>query len=271
MRQIFLLFVYLIFSFSGPGNAIEFGPGEYKLPGKYLEDLNGQIGHPAHDHLEALRRAFSATIFLPQRGTASLVSADGLVVTAAHVISHKVIGETKDCGKIVFHLNHQLNLAGELETPILLPCEEVLVYDNAADFALLRVKRPSEMVQLPFIPIASEVSAKEGSLVIIAGHPRAMDYAGSYKVISEGPIFFDGSSDPELPHFLHLVDTEGGHSGSPVLTPAGELLGVHFRGVPEYASGVVGTVEGQRQTLHRFNVAIFLPYFAKKYAQFFVP
>ncbi|MEK6625859.1 MAG: serine protease [Bdellovibrionota bacterium] len=271
VQAIFLLFVILCFG--GFGHAIEIGQGAYYLPERYLSDIITLPEHPASGQAEALRRAFKATIFLPKRGTASLISPQGLVVTAAHVIAHKVIGETKDCGKIVFHLNHQLATSGQLERPILLPCVEVLVYNYNADFALLRVQPPVEFPQLPYMPIAQDeneaAQALEGRFVIVAGHPHALQYADSYKVISEGRIFFDGSTDPDLPHFLHLVDTEGGHSGSPVLTATGELLGVHFRGVPQYGTGVTGMVDGTRQTLHRFNVAIFLPYFVKKYPEFF--
>ncbi|MBI2522561.1 MAG: trypsin-like peptidase domain-containing protein [Bdellovibrio sp.] len=259
----------LLFCVTSLGQAIEIGATDYFLPEQYLSEIISRPDHPANRHDEALRRAFNATIFLPKRGTASLISDQGLVVTAAHVIAHKVIGETKDCGKIVFHLNHQLAQGGQLERPILLPCEEVLIYNYNADFALLRVRPPSDLPQLPYMPIASGEQSSEERFVIIAGHPHAMDYAQSFKVVSEGKIFFDGSGDPDLPHFLHLVDTEGGHSGSPVLTSKGELLGIHFRGIPNYGPGVIGTVEGERQKLHRFNVAIFLPYFVKKYSQWF--
>jgi len=264
--------IFFFFLFWGSAtHAIEIGPTDYYLPEGYLRDIITRQAHPASGHAEALKRAFKATIFLPQRGTAALVSAQGLVVTAAHVIAHKVIGETKDCGKIVFHLNHQLDQDGGLERPILLPCEEVLVYNYNADFALLRVRSPAELPQLPYVPMAKDGESFEGRFVLIAGHPHAMDYAKSFKVISEGRIFFNGSEDPDLPHFLHLVDTEGGHSGAPVFTVSGELLGVHFRGVPDYGTGVTGSVDGVRQTLHRFNVAIFLPYFVKKYAEWFGP
>ncbi|MBI3544788.1 MAG: hypothetical protein HY075_16070, partial [Deltaproteobacteria bacterium] len=58
---------------------------------------------------------------------------------------------------------------------------------------------------------------------------------------------------------------EPGDSGAPILSREGKLIGIHFRGVPQFAQGVDVVVDGRSQKIHRFNVALVVPYLMKKY------
>ena len=250
--------------------AVYFGTIDYFQPWEYLEKIKKDSQHPAHKSIKKVNNAIQATVFLPKKGTGVLISPDGLIVTAAHVIAHAYIGAVDRCPRLNFHLNHEKNSDGEFIEHTYLECEKVLVYDYAHDFALIKVKKPESINKLPFVKMAHLPDGpKEDSWAFILGHPKANSWNASAKVVSEGPIVYNGRDIKELPHFLHLIDTEGGHSGSPVFNKKAQLVGVHFRGIPHYGTGVKGRLNGKVQKFHTFNVAIDMGFLYHEYKELF--
>lgn len=220
--------------------AISVGNAEYYKPVDYFKTNNSK----------ALKKAMEAVVFFPKRGTGVLIDSSGLVVTAAHVIAHVAIGATKKCQKLGMYLKHR---DGEKEEK--LECAEVLHYDYTGDFALIRIKTSKKLPSVKLAQVDRDEHLSQN--LIIMGHPGANHWNKSKMVISNGPIILSDYASKEISHFLHLVSTEGGHSGSPVFTNKGKLLGIHFRGIPNYGPGVMAKIDGEQKRVYRFNVALY--------------
>ena len=255
-RLQFLLLSICLSLLSLDTKAISFQTPHYIAPYQFLEDIQSKQTHPSHNYFQEVITSIESTAFLPKRGTGVLISSDGLLVTAAHVISHAYIRESDHCPKLNFFLNHERDENGKFLRHKKLICEKVLAYDYNHDFALIKLRNP-ENKPLPFVSLAKlENGPNVGTNAYIIGHPQALSWTKSSKKISTGPIVFNASNDSDFPHFLHLINTEGGHSGGPIFNMQGKLLGIHFRGIPHYSSGVETIIDGEAITLKRFNVAI---------------
>jgi S1-C subfamily serine protease len=269
MKSCILVLCITFYSFQS--FAVYFGTIDYYRPESFIKKIQENSGHDSYKFVNKLQNAINATVFLPKRGTGVLISPDGIIATAAHVISHLHIGASDSCPGLNFYLNHEINSREVFDKHIKLICEEVLVYDYAHDFALVKVKIEDPNATLPFVEIFKETEAiRLGSKIITVGHPHARSWNKSSKVISVGPIIFNGYDDPNFPHLLHLADTQGGHSGSPLFNVKGELVGIHFRGIPYFSDGIEWVNNGEVEIIKTFNVAIDIGFIYETYLQHYL-
>ncbi len=266
-RVVFLIFI----CYSFQSFAVYFGTIDYYRPKYYISKINQNSEHDSYKYIKEVQNAIDATVFLPKRGTGVLISPEGIIATAAHVISHLHIGASKSCPGLNFYLNHEKNNREVFDKHVKLICEEVLVYDYAHDFALIKVRSENTNTKLPFVNIFKYTDKiMPESKVIAVGHPHARSWNKSSKVISEGPIIFNGHDDPDFPHFVHLVDTQGGHSGSPLFNFKGQLVGIHFRGIPYFNDGIERVNNGTTEIINTFNVAIDIGFIYETYLQYYL-
>lgn len=126
------------------------------------------------------------------------------------------------------HVNFKYQIdkqTGQVRTPSVFPITELIEYRNGAlDYAIARIG-PDSSGQLPGKTFGTKSIALgdpiDGTLLTIIQHP-----AGLPKKIEAGPL--------NLIEDAHLkygdLDTQGGSSGSGVLDPAGQIVGVHVLG-----------------------------------------
>lgn len=154
------------------------------------------------------------------KGTAFFID-NRLAITNCHVVEHSdpVVG-------IVLRNN---NLALDVE---------VIECDKETDLALLRYNGNTD---LNLMPTKISPSPKKGRLVYAAGYSF-----GAEKLIVKGHwMVVTEKSDPLVRVTIHTV---GGDSGSPVLLPTGEIVGVR--------SGNTRTGHGSFQMIHSFYAYI---------------
>ena len=79
--------------------AINIDNEQYYDLDSYLEKIADPM-HFLYGKEEIVKRANAATFFVPRRATGVVLTAEGISATAAHVITHLYIRETKDCSKL---------------------------------------------------------------------------------------------------------------------------------------------------------------------------
>lgn len=176
---------------------------------------SGRTGHPAAEvdaaALQAeitrrLPRLSAATVGVKTRGSDAsgvLVSADGLVVTAAHVVS-----SAGRSARITLHDGRTLEAT-------------TLGVNHVRDGALLRIDQPRDLP--PHVEFAPASSVTVGAWCIALGHPGGFDQERPAvprlgRVLEWGGRFL--RSDCAIVH---------GDSGGPLFDLEGRLLGVHSR------------------------------------------
>ena len=158
---------------------------------------------------ELSKRVLPATVSLipgggaPRIGTGSgvVVSADGLILTAAHVaveMSEKVT--------VIFPNGERANA-------------DVLGMDFSRDAAMLQITDDGDY---PFVEIGDSAGLKQNEWCIALGH------AGGYKVDRTPPVrlgrVIENDADKFLTSDSALI---GGDSGGPLFDLAGKLIGIH--------------------------------------------
>lgn len=245
--------------FAPAAYAVDFPGGAYFNPYDFLRQ------YPAPVRAK-LTPAIQSTVLIGSRATGFLISADGWMITASHVVSDLVIGPTHDCARIPLFLHHTVNESGQKDPNLLRArCEEVRFFDVADDFALLKIKLPGPATS--WAPLAHDGEPIQvGDRIHVASHPHARDFEKSRRQISSGELVLKDPANEQLPHFLHLANTDGGSSGAPVFNARGLVVGLHIRGVSAFGQGVPVQVDGTARTVHDFNIAVWMPYLARKYA-----
>ncbi len=269
--RVFSLATFFVLLFTRFSWAVSFEGAQFYDPSQYLTEIKKDPQHPAHLYADELKKSFAATVLIPGRGTGVIISPDGWMVTAFHVIKDIYVAETETCPKLSVILNHEMLENSEVEHGVRLPCAKIAVANFNNDFALIKLAVPVTLTQLPFAPIETdENELSVGQYLIAAGHPHASSFAEGVKKISEGEMVLYEPHNPELPHFLHVVNTEAGNSGSPLFNVEGKVVGLHFRGVSNYGTGVNVIRNGQPEVTHRFNVALPMPNLYSKFVRQFL-
>lgn len=150
-------------------------------------------------------------------GTGSIVSADGLVLTAAHVVDGNqtvAVGVFPSCQPGA--------------QPELFPARVVRT-DPRTDLALLRLlKKPAELVVMP---LGRLDEIRTGSNVVMIGHPRNLLMSMSLGLVSAVRPDFNFSAPRQPPRRATVIQTDGalnpGNSGGPMMSTAGHLVGVN--------------------------------------------
>jgi len=136
-------------------------------------------------------------------GTGTIGSADGVIVTNAHVARHRRL-------EVVLRDGRRLEA-------------HVEAFDPQLDLAALRI--PAH--DLPAIPIGSSGQLRPGELVLAVGHPWGVEGGATL-----GVVIGIGADLPENPQpwreliavSLHL---RPGHSGGPLVDAHGNLVGIN--------------------------------------------
>lgn len=148
-------------------------------------------------------------------GTGAIVTPEGHVLTAAHVIAG-----ADQIGVGVFS-----NCAPGAKPDLYKA--SLLRVDQVADLALLKLdKAPQNLSVMPFGDLKS---VRTGSQVVIIGHPKNLLMSMSTGVVSAIRPNFAFSEDGK--QHATVIQTDGalnpGNSGGPMMTPKGELIGVN--------------------------------------------
>lgn len=134
-------------------------------------------------------------------GTGFFVSADGLLITNAHVV--------KGCERIT--------LGGSVTAPA-----DVIALDPTHDLALLRAGVNAPKVA----PLRFELShMRVGQNVAVVGYPGQAGFRGELVYRNAQLLGFEGPIGE--PHFLQFTPSaEKGNSGGPLLDKSGNVVGV---------------------------------------------
>ena len=140
----------------------------------------------------------------PVRGHGSgfIVSADGLILTNAHVV--------RGAKEVTVKLNDRREFQAK-----------VLGADAKTDVAVLKI----EATKLPVLPIGSTSELKVGQSVIAIGSPFGFDNTLTAGVVSaKGRTLPDGAY---VPFIQTDVAVNPGNSGGPLLNARGEVVGIN--------------------------------------------
>ena len=135
-------------------------------------------------------------------GSGLIISADGYVVTNAHVI--------KDADEIVVRLNDRRQIVAE-----------VIGSDPRSDVALLKL----EAEDLPIVKIGDSDGLRVGEWVLAIGSPFGFDYT-----VTAGIVSALGRNLPRenyVPFIQTDVAINPGNSGGPLFNLEGEVIGVN--------------------------------------------
>lgn len=149
------------------------------------------------------------------QGSGVVVSSDGYILTAAHVI-----GDPNQTAKITF-LN---DLDENGKAKIVFARAKTLGIDRKIDSGMLKIQeKEGEENDFPYLDIAISADLNEGQWVMAVGHPGGLDEARGM-VTRIGRILESGK---------RVIRTDctlvGGDSGGPLIDMNGDLIGIHSR------------------------------------------
>ncbi len=138
-------------------------------------------------------------------GSGVIVSAQGLVVTNAHVI--------EGASEITVVLSD----GNEYEA-------ETVIKDEASDLALLRIRE--EGITFPFVTLKPSESLEVGDLVLAIGNPF-----GVGQTVTSGIVSAQGRSSLNINDYNFFIQTDAainpGNSGGPLVTMDGKVVGIN--------------------------------------------
>ena len=167
---------------------------------------------------EISEKVKSATVNIQMsqsQGSGVVVSSDGYILTAAHVI-----GDPNQMAKITF-----LNDLDENGKPkVVFARAKTLGVDRGVDSGMLKIQeKEGEENDFPYLDIAISNELNDGQWVMAVGHPGGLDEARGM-VTRIGRIL--SSSKRVIRTDCTLV---GGDSGGPLIDMNGDLIGIHSR------------------------------------------
>ena len=161
-------------------------------------------------------RAATVNIQMAQsQGSGVIVSSDGYILTAAHVI-----GDPNQTAKITF-LN---DLDEEGKPKVVFAKAKTLGIDRKIDSGMLKIlEEEGKENDFPYLDIAISADLNEGQWVMAVGHPGGLDKERGM-VTRIGRILSSGE---------RVIRTDctlvGGDSGGPLIDMNGDLIGIHSR------------------------------------------
>lgn len=155
-------------------------------------------------------------------GTGSIIRADGLVITNAHVVINK---ETNRPYRRLSLFLKPDRVTGNMDKDLTRRVEAKLVaYDPALDMALLRMENPPADLTVVLLENPEEVAI--GDPVVAIGHPET----GGLWTLTTGTISaeienFNGVKGKDI--FQTETSLNRGNSGGPLLDGRGAMVGVN--------------------------------------------
>ena len=152
----------------------------------------------------------SGEVAIPQRGSGSgiLVSADGYIVTNAHVV--------EGARQLQVRLNRSVSgIGGRLLSA------RLIGKDRQTDIAVVKVDRTG----LPFLNFADSDSLNQGQIVLAFGSPLGLNNSVSMGVVSA----VDRQLNADDPAVYIQTDAaiNPGNSGGPLVNTAGQVVGMN--------------------------------------------
>ncbi|CDG81967.1 Do family serine endopeptidase [Janthinobacterium agaricidamnosum] len=135
-------------------------------------------------------------------GSGFIVSADGIIMTNAHVV--------RDAREVTVKLNDRREFRAK-----------VLGSDPKTDIAVLKI----DARNLPVVPLGSSVNLKVGEWVLAIGSPYGFD-----STVTAGVVSAKGRSLPDdsnVPFIQTDVAVNPGNSGGPLFNVRGEVVGIN--------------------------------------------
>ena len=155
-------------------------------------------------------------------GTGSIIRADGLVITNAHVVINK---ETNQPYRRLSLFLKPDRVTGNMDKDLTRRVEAKLVaYDTALDMALLRMENPP--AGLTVVSLGNPEAVAIGDPVVAIGHPET----GGLWTLTTGTISaeienFNGVKGKDI--FQTETSLNRGNSGGPLLDGRGAMVGVN--------------------------------------------
>lgn len=159
-----------------------------------------------------------------QYGTdAGLCSAFLIGVNIIMTNYHCIPGRNEDAKKALLEMGYDAQFGGASGYKVNV---SPLASNKDLDYTILEVEgRPGD--EWGFLEL-SEKSVTPGDDLYIVHHP-----AGLPKKVSRVGCFAGEKAGMPATNLLHQCDTMGGSSGSPIFTPEGLVVGIHFSGTPD--------------------------------------
>ena len=169
--------------------------------------------------LESQSERAQTSLLQPERSTGAgvILSADGLIMTNAHVVTGatklrvRLVGLEQEPG---FSMEeHQLR-RGPLEG-------KLLGLDRQTDLALIKV----DAHDLPFLTLADSAEVKQGQVVLAFGSPLGLENSVSMGIVSSPAR----QIDPDNPMVYVQTDAavNPGNSGGPLVDVEGRVVGLN--------------------------------------------
>lgn len=178
-------------------NILAFWPQFYSLTAIQFLLTSRELSK--NEQVQTYRQAVVVVQTKNSKGSGVNIAEDGLIITNYHVV-----GEEREV--IVKFPDHNSFKA------------EVIAWDRLLDVALLRL----EQTGLPVLKLATGPLAEENTPVYVIGNPLYFD-----NIINQGAVA--GLQPGRVPATL-MIDAPvyKGNSGSPVINPEGEVIGIIF-------------------------------------------
>ena len=152
-------------------------------------------------------------------GSGTLVNANGLIITAWHVIAgYREIG-------VIFQPKGR-GAAVDKNRYIL---ADVVKVDEVRDLALLKLRTPPKVLNI--MPLGSEADIQIGADVHAIGHPTGEAWTYTKGTISQFRRRYKWSTQKKVKHQADVIQTQTpispGNSGGPLISDQGKMLGVN--------------------------------------------
>ena len=140
-------------------------------------------------------------------GSGFIISADGYVITNAHVVNNAFNGNA------IIHIIFKNSEKYEVD---------LVNYDEDSDIALLKIKE--NQIQFPFLVWGSTPEVGEKTIAI--GSPMNLSFSATFGNVSALERFL-----PNAPAFVSFIQTDAavnpGNSGGPLFNENGEVIGIN--------------------------------------------
>jgi len=152
-------------------------------------------------------------------GSGFVVSADGFILTNAHVVSES--GTTADSVKVVFKT--QSGDGTDTTTVV----ATVVGVDETSDVALLKVD-PAKAPALDPLPLGDSSAVQVGEAVVAIGNPLGYDFSVTSGIVSATNRNLQSPNGSVIPDGIQTdAAINEGNSGGPLIDASGQVIGIN--------------------------------------------
>ncbi len=152
-------------------------------------------------------------------GSGFVVSADGSILTNAHVVSDN--GVAADSVKVVFKTQSG---SGTDTTTV---AATVVGVDETSDVALLKVD-PAKAPALDLLPLGDSSAVQVGEAVVAIGNPLGYDFSVTSGIVSATNRNLQSPNGSVIPDGIQTdAAINEGNSGGPLIDASGQVIGIN--------------------------------------------